>query len=97
MPLDLNSLEDAEKFQKHFVGPLVEAVRGEVKVLVDEQRKEVEALKAKDAAQQADIDAIKASQTKALAVYGLASVIAATSAGAAWNYAWGWVKAKWRI
>lgn len=33
MPLDLDDLDDAEKFQKHFVTPLVEAVRAEMKPL----------------------------------------------------------------
>lgn len=35
MPLDLDNLDDAEKFQKHFVTPLIDAVRAEVKPLVD--------------------------------------------------------------
>jgi hypothetical protein len=33
VPLDLNNLDDAEKFQKHFVTPLIEAVREELKPL----------------------------------------------------------------
>lgn len=33
--MNLNDLQDAEMFQKHFVAPMVEAVRTEVKALVD--------------------------------------------------------------
>lgn len=32
--MDLNDLDDAEKFQKHFVTPMVDAVREEIKPLV---------------------------------------------------------------
>lgn len=35
MSLKLDDIDDAEKFQKHFVTPLIDAVRAEVKPLVD--------------------------------------------------------------
>lgn len=57
--LKLDNLDDAEKFQKHFVTPLVEAVRAEVKPLVEAQAKTEERL-----------NKLEANQKKALIGYG---------------------------
>jgi len=55
MGLNLRDLEDAEQFQKHFVTPLVEAVRQEVQPVVAQTRQNTE-----------DIATLKANQKKAL-------------------------------
>lgn len=43
--VNLNDLEDAERFQKLFVAPLVDAVRAEVKPLVEADRDHEDRLK----------------------------------------------------
>lgn len=92
MPLNLDSLDDAEKFQKHFVTPIVDAVKTEVKTLVDDTRKEMEALKKRDADQQADIDSLKLNQKKALAGYGFLSLSVSTAVGLLYGATRNWVK-----
>jgi hypothetical protein len=71
VPLDLNNLDDAEKFQKHFVLPLVEAVRAEVAPLVKNDRKQTER-----------INALESNQKRALA--GVAVYATALGLGLDW-------------
>lgn len=68
MSLNLKDLQDAEQFQKHFVTPLVDAVRAEVRPIVEQSKTHEQRL-----------DQIENNQRKALggiAVYAtLASVV----------------------
>lgn len=45
VPMSLIDLDDAEKFQRHFVQPLIDAVRDEVKPLVKAQADHEDRLK----------------------------------------------------
>lgn len=71
MPLNLDNIDDAEKFQKHFVQPLVDAVRLEVKPLVDAKLDHDARLKT-----------LEGNQRKAL--YGYAGLVAVLTV--AFNY-----------
>jgi hypothetical protein len=71
MPLDLNNLDDAERFQKHFVRPLVDAVRAEVAPLVASDRKQTK-----------QIERLEANQRRALA--GMAVYATALGIGVDW-------------
>lgn len=66
--MKLTDIDDAEKFQKHFVLPLVDAVRAEVKPLVEQTKANTDR-----------IDKLEGNQKKALAGYAVLSVIAASS------------------
>lgn len=68
--MNLKDLKDAEEFQKHFVLPLVEAVRQEVRPLVEmDQRQELR------------IAALEGTQKKALAGFAAAAAVVATVFG----------------
>lgn len=71
MPLDLDNLDDAEKFQKHFVTPLVDAVKAEMKPLVDAKLDH-----------ESRLSKIESNQKKAL--LGYAGIVAALTV--AFNY-----------
>lgn len=80
MPLDLDNLDDAEKFQKHFVTPLVDAVRAEVRPLVESDRMQNEA-----------IQKLQSNQKKALIGFAGISALASIVAAALWNKAKQWL------
>lgn len=65
MPLNLDSLDDAEKFQKHFVSPMIDAVRAEIGPLV----KRVEALESGQPPIVARVAALEGSAKKLMTVY----------------------------
>lgn len=68
--MDLNSLKDAEEFQKHFVKPLIDAVRLEVQPLV-----------AKDADQEKRLGELEGNQKKALVGFAVYATILSTVIG----------------
>lgn len=83
MPLNLSTLNDAEKFQEHFVRPLVDAVRAEIKPLVLQSEQQGLTLK-----QHADsIGALRENQGRA--TRALAAVVVVIQVG--WNVAWEWL------
>lgn len=79
MPLDLNNLKDAEEFQKHFVRPLIDAVRLEVQPLV-----------AKDAEQERRLGTLEGNQKKALWGFALYATALSVFVGMAAD----WLKRK---
>lgn len=82
MPLDLNSLDDAEKFTQHFVSPLVNAVRLELGPLV----KRVELLEAQAPALSDRVKTLEGYAKRLGTVYS--GVIAAVT----FLVHWGWAK-----
>lgn len=72
MSLKLDDIEDAEKFQQHFVTPLVEQIRAELKPLVMTSQ-----------AHEARLAKLESNQKKAM--LGYAGIVALVTAG--WHYA----------
>jgi hypothetical protein len=70
MPLNLDNLNDAEQFQKHFVNPVVDAVRAEIKSLVDS-----------DKAQSARLDKLEGTQKKAMIGFAVYATMLSTVVG----------------
>jgi hypothetical protein len=62
--VNLNDLDDAEKFQRHFVAPMVDAVRAELAPLVKS-----------DQAQEARIAKLEGNQKKAMAAYAVIALL----------------------
>jgi hypothetical protein len=83
-------LEKAERFQRLFVEPMVDALRAEMKSslapLVEANQRQDTAI----AAHQTDIDTLKGSQKKALIGWGVYASLGTVAVGSAW----GWIKSK---
>lgn len=89
MPLDLDSLDDAEKFQKHFVLPLVDEVKRALEPLVAR----VETLEKGTSGQDARLKKLEGYATRLGTVYsGIIAVVTFLA-----HYTWGKVKSKFNI
>jgi t-SNARE complex subunit (syntaxin) len=88
--VNLNDLNDAEQFQKHFVAPMVEAVRLEVKQIVGPLIKQQADDDTKTADHEKRIAYLEGTMKKAIWTWGII-VSAATFAV---QYGWSKIKSK---
>jgi hypothetical protein len=97
VPINLpDTLEDAERFQRLFVQPMVDAmgqrIQSELQPIVSGQRKlfaSIAEQKNKDAAQDAAIADLKGKQAKALLGWGVYATVAASLIGVGLDWAKG--------
>jgi hypothetical protein len=87
--LDLNSIEDAEKFAQHFVKPLVDEVKRQLEPLVGR----VTALEAGEADKDIRLKKLEGIASKLATVY--TGIITVTTFGA--HYLWGKMKSKFNL
>lgn len=79
MPLNLNNLNDAEQFQKHFVTPMIDAVKTEIAPLVQQGADHEKRLKG-----------LESNQKKALVGYSVVAVLIGSAVG----YVKAWIVSK---
>lgn len=82
-----DNFEDAERFQRLFVAPMIEMVKKEMTTHVSTVTGIVQAATLKVDAMRADVDKLKADQKHALVGYGIFSTGLAVGMAAAWKWA----------
>lgn len=92
MGIQIN-LDDVDQFTKHFVEPMVQAVRTELQNSMTPLIQDVKDLKAGAATSDGRLDKLEKDQKHALIGYGVFS--AGLAAGLA--AAWGWIKSHLKI
>lgn len=83
-----HTLEDAERYQRLFVAPLVERVGAEVKLLCEGLQSKFTTIETEQKTVRKDVDDLKANQKKALVGWG----VFATGIAMACTFCWNWVK-----
>lgn len=81
-----DSFEEAERFQRLFVQPLVEAVKIEMKTHVEDVTTIVQGVTVKVKGHEDRLNALETNQKKALIGWGVITLAVGTAVTAAWNY-----------
>lgn len=85
-------LDVAERYQRTFVKPLVDAVTTQIDQHLAEMAKDLASVKTTVAAHTVDLNKLKADQKKALVGYGVFSSGVAMALAAGWT----WIKGHWK-